>query len=48
MGETFWEFMRFYQKFLSDRWNYLEPTEYGIVLTVIGAIGWWLMQFKKR
>lgn len=46
--ETFWEYMNFYQRTLNDRWHHLRPHEYTIILSVVAAIGWWLMQFKKR
>ncbi|ADG67372.1 hypothetical protein Plim_1539 [Planctopirus limnophila DSM 3776] len=46
--ETFWEYIYFYQAYSQDRWRHLQPWEYGVILSAVGAIGWWLMRFKKR
>jgi hypothetical protein len=48
MVETIWDYLYFYQSYTNDSWRRMRPYDYGAILIVVGLIGWWLMQFKKR
>ncbi len=43
-SQRFWSYMDFYQTYAANRWNHLQPMEYGVLLISIGVFGWLLMK----
>ena len=49
MVDTFYDYLRFYQKYAIDWWNHVGPTEYLIILSLVGIFGYLsMLRCSKR
>lgn len=48
MYDTLYYYLHYYERSLVQRWHALGPMDYGILLALVGVVGWITMKSRMK